>query len=145
MLRLREQIVSVRSAMPDPDQEIGSMSDTTSPAAAYAWQHRTMHIVTGVAQTDYSGYPDCREKTIKSLQSTLRLGMESDVILHTPLMSLSKKETVLLAFELNAIEAMALTHTCYNGMRPPCGRCPACKLRATGFDEAGIEDPLTQL
>ena len=114
-------------------------------AAAYAWQHSTTHIVTGVAQTDYSGYPDCREETIKSLQSTLRLGMDSDVILHTPLMSLSKKETVLLALELNAIEAMALTHTCYNGMRPPCGRCAACKLRATGFDEAGIEDPLIQL
>lgn len=111
-------------------------------AAAYAWQRDIAHIVTGVAQTDYSGYPDCREATIKALQAAIRLGMESGVTIHTPLMHLSKKETVLLAQELGALEAMALTHTCYNGVRPPCGECAACRLRARGFEEAGIADPL---
>ena len=111
-------------------------------AAAYAWQRNIEHLVTGVAQTDYSGYPDCRQETIEALQLTIRLGMASDVVIHTPLMSLSKKETVLLARDLGALEAMALTHTCYEGRRPPCGECPACVLRARGFNEAGIEDPL---
>lgn len=111
-------------------------------AAAFAWQRGIRHLVTGVAQTDYSGYPDCRETTIESLQETLRLGLDADVTIHTPLMHRSKKETVELAVELGALEAMGLTHTCYNGERPPCGRCPACELRAKGFAEAGIEDPL---
>lgn len=111
-------------------------------AAAWAWPRKIRHIVTGVAQTDYSGYPDCREATIISLQESLRLGMESDIEIHTPLMHLSKKETVELACDLGALDAMALTHTCYNGERPPCGSCAACELRAKGFSEAGIEDPL---
>jgi 7-cyano-7-deazaguanine synthase len=111
-------------------------------AAAYAWQRNIGHLVTGVAQTDYSGYPDCREETIESLESTIRLGMESNVEIHAPLMHLSKRETVLLARDLGALEALALTHTCYEGRRPPCGVCPACKLRAKGFEQAGIEDPL---
>ena len=111
-------------------------------AAAYAWQRQISHIVTGVAQTDYSGYPDCREETLRALQQTLRLGMESTVVLHAPLMHLGKKDTVLLAEKLGALQAMALTHTCYNGLRPPCGECAACLLRARGFAEAGIDDPL---
>ncbi|MDH3339301.1 MAG: 7-cyano-7-deazaguanine synthase QueC, partial [Gammaproteobacteria bacterium] len=88
-------------------------------AAAYAYQRRIRHLVTGVAQTDYSGYPDCRSQTIESMQETLRLGIESDVRVHTPLMHKSKKETVELARELGALDAMADTHTCYNGVRPP--------------------------
>lgn len=111
-------------------------------AAAYAWPRKIAHLVTGVAQTDYSGYPDCRVETIDALQTTLRLGMESDVEIHTPLMHLSKRDTVILAQELGAIDAMALTQTCYEGERPPCGECPACRLRAKGFSEAGIDDPL---
>lgn len=111
-------------------------------AAAWAWQLGAGHLVTGVAQTDYSGYPDCREETIAALQTALQKGMESDLVIHTPLMHLSKKETVLLARDLGALEVMALTHTCYEGLRPPCGVCAACLLRARGFKEAGIEDPL---
>ena len=111
-------------------------------AAAFAYRRGAANLVTGVAQTDYSGYPDCREGTITSLQHTLRLGMEFDVTIHTPLMHLSKRETVELARDLGALPAMAFTHTCYNGKRPPCGSCPACELRAKGFAEAGIEDPL---
>lgn len=111
-------------------------------AAAYAYQVGIDNVVIGVAQTDYSGYPDCREATIAALQQALRLGMESEVTIHTPLMRLSKKETVLLARDLGALPAMALTHTCYNGERPPCGTCAACELRAKGFAEAGLDDPL---
>jgi len=111
-------------------------------AAAHAYQQKIGHLVTGVAQTDYSGYPDCREATIQAVQESVRLGMESNVEIHTPLMHLSKRETVELARDLGALDAMVLTHTCYNGVRPPCGECPACKLRAKGFAEAGIDDPL---
>ncbi len=60
-------------------------------AAAWAWPRKIRHIVTGVAQTDYSGYPDCREETMQSLQQSLRLGMESDIKIHAPLMQLSKR------------------------------------------------------
>jgi len=145
-------------ALTDPDVEVASGTDdktglpnTFVPgrnlifltfAAAYAFQRGIRHLVAGVAQTDYSGYPDCREGTITAVQHALRLGMESDVTIHTPLMHLTKKETVELARDLGALPAMALTHTCYNGEQPPCGRCPACELRARGFAEAGVEDPL---
>ena len=145
-------------ALTDPDVEVASgtneqagLPNTFVPgrnlifltfAAAYAYQRGIRHLVTGVAQTDYSGYPDCREGTITALQHALRLGMESDVTIHTPLMHLSKKETVELARDLGALPAMALTHTCYNGERPPCGQCAACELRARGFAEAGVADPL---
>lgn len=112
-------------------------------AAAYAWPRRIGNLVTGVAQTDYSGYPDCRRETMDALELALRLGMESEIQIHAPLMSLSKKQTVELAKQLGAMPAMALTHTCYNGERPPCGKCAACNLRARGFAEAGIVDPLT--
>jgi len=111
-------------------------------AAAHAYQRGVGHLVTGVAQTDYSGYPDCREATIEALRNAIQLGMDTDLQVHTPLMHRSKKQTVELACELGALEAMALTHTCYNGERPPCGACPACELRARGFAEAGVDDPL---
>ena len=111
-------------------------------AAAFAYRRGIQNIVTGVAQTDYSGYPDCREETIVALQQALRLGMETNVTIHTPLMHLGKKETVELARDLGGLPAMAYTHTCYNGERPPCGHCPACELRAKGFEQAGIADPL---
>jgi 7-cyano-7-deazaguanine synthase len=111
-------------------------------AAAFAWQRGITDLVTGVAQTDYSGYPDCRQETIDALVPALNLGMEREFTIHTPLMNLSKKETVEMARDFGALDAMALTHTCYNGQRPPCGECPACRLRAKGFEEAGIADPL---
>jgi 7-cyano-7-deazaguanine synthase len=113
-------------------------------AAAYAYRHGAQHLVTGVAQTDYSGYPDCREETIVALQKAISLGMDRKFTIHTPLMHRSKKDTVELALELGALDAMALTHTCYNGRRPPCGECQACRLRAKGFAEAGVADPLLE-
>jgi 7-cyano-7-deazaguanine synthase len=111
-------------------------------AAAYAWRRGIRHLVTGVAQTDYSGYPDCRRPTIRAVEKAISLGMDRDIRIHTPLMHLSKKETVELAMRLGALGAMAMTHTCYRGQRPPCGECAACRLRAKGFAEAGIDDPL---
>jgi 7-cyano-7-deazaguanine synthase len=111
-------------------------------AAAWAWPRRIGNLVTGVAQTDYSGYPDCRAATLESLEGTLSLGMDTAIRIHAPLMHRSKKETVELAVELGALAALADTHTCYRGKRPPCGACPACRLRAKGFAEAGIADPL---
>jgi 7-cyano-7-deazaguanine synthase len=111
-------------------------------AAALAFKKGIKHLVAGVAQTDYSGYPDCREETIAVLEQTINLGMGTHIQIHTPLMHLSKAETVRLARDVGALEVMADTHTCYRGQRPPCGECPACVLRAKGFEEAGIYDPL---
>jgi 7-cyano-7-deazaguanine synthase len=113
-------------------------------AAAHAYQRGIEHLVTGVCETDYSGYPDCRQRTIEALQQAIRLGMESQLTIHTPLMRLSKKATVELAREVGALEALAYSHTCYEGQQPPCGQCPACQLRAKGFAEAGIADPLVE-
>lgn len=112
-------------------------------AAAIAYKHQIPNIVTGVCETDYSGYPDCRHATISALETALGLGMEYPFKIHTPLMYLSKKETVEMAMKMpGCMEALAYSHTCYEGKIPPCGVCPACKLRAKGFLEAGIPDPL---
>ena len=111
-------------------------------AAAVAWQRDIKNLVIGVAQTDYSGYPDCRSTTMEALERTLNFGLDCAFKIHAPLMNLSKKETVKLASKLNAIEIMADTHTCYKGIYPPCQTCAACMLRARGFEEAGIKDPL---
>jgi len=113
-------------------------------AAAFAYQRGIKDIITGVCQTDYSGYPDCRQNTIEALQVAVNLGMEYQVKIHTPLMWMTKAETVHFAKKVGALEALAWSHTCYNGKVPPCGECPACGLRAKGFDEAGIKDPLIE-
>jgi 7-cyano-7-deazaguanine synthase len=113
-------------------------------AAALAYQRGITNVVTGVAQTDYSGYPDCRENTLKALELSIRLGMDFPLNLHAPLMFMSKAETVYLAQEVGAMEALAFSHTCYNGVQPPCGHCASCELRAKGFAEAGVPDPLIE-
>lgn len=113
-----------------------------SIAAIYAHQLGIKNIVTGVCQTDYSGYPDCRDKFIKSLKKTLNLAMETKLKIHTPLMWLTKAGTVKLMRRLGQIELLKYTHTCYKGLRSACGKCPACRLRLKGFKEAGIKDPI---
>ena len=113
-------------------------------AAAFAYQRGIKDLVTGVCQTDYSGYPDCRQNTIEAIQLAINLGMESNLRIHTPLMWMTKSESVKFAEEVGALEALAYSHTCYNGEVPPCGQCPACILRAKGFEEAGIPDPLVE-
>jgi 7-cyano-7-deazaguanine synthase len=113
-------------------------------AAAFAYQRGITELVTGVCQTDYSGYPDCRADTMAALQTALRTGMDAPFTIHTPLMHLSKKQTVEMMRDLGGLPLLAYTHTCYNGAIPPCGTCPACQLRAKGFAEAGIPDPLVE-
>jgi len=111
-------------------------------AAAWAWKRGIDDLVTGTGEADYSGYPDCRESTLKSLEQTLNLGMEGAFRIHAPLTHLSKADTVRLASRTGALEALAYSHTCYNGAQPPCGVCDSCRLRAKGFAEAGVADPL---
>ncbi len=113
-------------------------------AAAYAYQRGISEIVTGVCQTDFSGYPDCRESTMVALQAALRAGMDAPFTIHTPLMHLTKAQTVTMLRDLGGLPLLAYSHTCYEGAVPPCGRCPACVLRAKGFAEAGIADPLQE-
>lgn len=113
-------------------------------AAAYGYPHGVRHIVTGVAETDYSGYPDCRFDTLAALQQALSLGLDHAITLHAPLMHLDKAATVRLAKQLGALPALAHSHTCYRGEFPPCGDCPACELRAGGFAAAGVTDPLLE-
>jgi len=113
-------------------------------AACIAYRRGIKHIVAGMCETDYSGYPDCRDDTIKSLQATLNLGMDTRFVLHTPLMWIDKAQTWDMAADLGGTAFVDLileqTHTCYLGDRSHrhdwgygCGTCPACKLRADGY------------
>jgi 7-cyano-7-deazaguanine synthase len=111
-------------------------------AASYAYTQKIYNIVTGVCQTDYSGYPDCRQNTMESLEKMLCLGMEQEFKIITPLMWMNKAETIQLAQKHGALNALAWSHTCYEGQFPPCMKCPSCLLRQKGFDEAGIADPI---
>ena len=113
-------------------------------AAALAYRRGLDVIVAGVCETDYSGYPDCRDDTVKAMQVALSLGMDRRFVLETPLMWIDKAATWRLAEQLGGAELVALivehTHTCYLGERGQrhewgygCGRCPACTLRAQGW------------
>lgn len=106
-------------------------------AGILAEQIGARHIVTGVCETDYSGYPDCRADFIKSMNDTLNLAMDEDLIIHTPLMRLNKRETWAMADELGVLDKIRReTLTCYNGViGDGCGSCPACFLRKRGLDE----------
>jgi 7-cyano-7-deazaguanine synthase len=115
-------------------------------AAALAYRRGLRHIVAGMCETDYSGYPDCRDDTIKALQVALNLGMERRFVLHTPLMWLTKGDTWRMAEALGGAALVAAvvehTHTCYLGDRTArhpwgfgCGTCPACDLRAKGWQD----------
>ncbi|BDH63184.1 7-cyano-7-deazaguanine synthase [Lysinibacillus sp. PLM2] len=106
-------------------------------AGVIARQVGAKHIVTGVCETDFSGYPDCRDIFIKSLNVTLNLSMDDSFVIETPLMWLNKAQTWELADELGALEYVKeKTLTCYNGIiADGCGECPACKLRKNGLDE----------
>ena len=107
-----------------------------SIAAVYAREHGIRHIVTGVSQTDYSGYPDCRDSFIKSLNVTLNLAMDEQFVIHTPLMWIDKCATWALADRLGVLDIVRhKTLTCYNGIPGDgCGHCPACKLRREGLE-----------
>jgi len=113
-------------------------------AAAIAYRRDARHIVAGMCETDYSGYPDCRDDTVKAMQLALNLGMDRRFVLHTPLMWINKAETWAMAEDLGGAPLVDLvrerTHTCYLGVRDVlhdwgygCGTCPACDLRAKGY------------
>jgi 7-cyano-7-deazaguanine synthase len=113
-------------------------------AAAVAYRRGISVLVGGMCETDYSGYPDCRDDTLKSLQVTLALGLDTRMVIETPLMWIDKAGTWRLARELGGdplIELVRIeTHSCYLGDRATlhawgygCGACPACELRAKGY------------
>jgi 7-cyano-7-deazaguanine synthase len=106
-------------------------------AAVFAKQKGIKHLITGVSQSDFSGYPDCRDVFIKSMNVTLNLAMDFQFVIHTPLMWLNKMETWKLADELGVLALIRNeTLTCYNGIiGDGCGACPACKLRSKGLHE----------
>mgnify|MGYP001608621158 FL=1 len=114
-------------------------------AAAHAARCDADYIVTGVCQTDYSGYPDCRLEFIHAMQGAINAawpsGKPAPRIL-VPLMHMTKAETVAMSNAFPGChEALAWSVTCYNGLRPGCGTCPACDLRVKGFREANVTDP----
>ena len=113
-------------------------------AAALAYRRGISDLVGGMCETDYSGYPDCRDETLRSLEQAINLGMASKLAIQTPLMWLNKAQSWQLAATLGGQELVELirteTHTCYLGERGVlhawgygCGRCPACELRARGY------------
>lgn len=108
-----------------------------STAAVYARENGIRHIITGVSQTDFSGYPDCRDSFIRSLNVTLNLAMDSQFIIHTPLMWLDKAQTWEMADRLGVLDLVRNdTLTCYNGIKGDgCGHCPSCKLRRYGLEK----------
>ena len=113
-------------------------------AGVLAYRRGVKHLVAGMCETDFSGYPDCRDDTIKCMQLALNLGMERRFVIHTPLMWIDKAATFALAHEIGGDAFLQVlvedTHTCYLGDRSQrhvwgygCGKCPACRLRAEGF------------
>jgi len=113
-------------------------------AGALAYRRGARHLIAGMCETDFSGYPDCRDDTMKAMQLALNLGMERRFVIHTPLMFIDKAATFALAHEMAGQDFVDLlvedTHTCYLGDRSQrhdwgygCGSCPACRLRADGF------------
>ncbi|HDD5812240.1 7-cyano-7-deazaguanine synthase QueC [Staphylococcus aureus] len=106
-------------------------------AGALAYQIGAKHIIIGVCETDFSGYPDCRDSFIKSMNVTLSLAMDKDFVIHTPLMWLNKAETWKLSDELEVLDYIRTkTLTCYNGIiGDGCGECPACHLRQRGLNQ----------
>jgi len=113
-------------------------------AGALAYRRGIKHLVAGMCETDFSGYPDCRDDTVKAMQLALTLGMDRRYVIHTPLMWIDKAQTFALALEIGGETLVELllteTHTCYLGDREHlhpwgfgCGECPACRLRAEGY------------
>ena len=121
-------------------------------AGALAYRRGARHIVAGMCETDYSGYPDCRDDTVKAMQVALSLGLDRRVTLHTPLMWVDKAGTFAMAREIAGQAFLDLiveqTHTCYVGDRSHrhpwgygCGACPACELRAQGYAKFRADSP----
>ena len=109
------------------------------------------NLYTGVCQEDFGGYWDCRQSFIWEMEKALSQGIYGNMTgirVHTPLMNLSKKDSVILAkntFKDDFDDVFGLTHTCYDGVEGGCGKCHACILRDRGFGEAGLDDPLWKI
>ena len=136
--------LTVPSVSMDEEKPEGTFPNTFVPgrnlfflsiAAVYAREHGIKNIVTGVSQTDFSGYPDCRDSFVRSLNVTLNLAMDGQFVIHTPLMWLDKAQTWALADSLGVLDIIRNeTLTCYNGIPGDgCGHCPACTLRNAGL------------
>lgn len=144
--QLSSNALTDTSVVMDKDKPAEKLPNTFVPgrnlffisiAAVYARERGIQNIVTGVSQTDFSGYPDCRDTFVKSLNVTLNMAMDEQFVLHTPLMWLDKCETWALADELGVMDIVRKdTVTCYNGVPGDgCGDCPACKLRRRGLEK----------
>ena len=106
-------------------------------AAMYAYQVGAQTLITGVCETDFSGYPDCRNHFVQAQQTALQLGMDSNITIETPLMWLNKAQTWALADRYGNLDFIRnQTLTCYNGIiGDGCQTCPACELREKGLQE----------
>ena len=135
-----------RSMQMDREKPANSYPNTFVPgrnllfltfAATLAYVQNIRHLVTGVSEADYSGYPDCRDTFIRSANATLNLSMDKQFVIHTPLMWRNKKQVWQLADELGVFDIVKNeTLTCYNGIPANgCGECPACLLRNKGLEE----------
>jgi 7-cyano-7-deazaguanine synthase len=147
------------SALTDDDLEVPTEAEEGIPvtyvparnmiflalSSAYAEVIGATAVYTGVSAVDYSGYPDCRPEFIKSMEETINLATKAGVTgqnihVKTPLIHLSKKETIEAGLSLNV--PYELTTSCYNGKETACGKCDSCQLRLKGFKEAGSTDPI---
>ena len=144
--QLNHNALTDSSIVMDQEKPAGALPNTFVPgrnlfflsiAAVYAREIGAFDIVTGVSQTDFSGYPDCRDAFIRSLNVTLNMAMEEQFIIHTPLMWIDKAETWKLADDLGVLDVIRRrTLTCYNGIPGDgCGHCPACHLRRAGLEQ----------
>lgn len=115
-------------------------------AGALAYRRGVSHLVAGVCETDYSGYPDCRDETVQAMARALKLGMDKELLIETPLMRIDKAQTLAMALKIGGDAFIRLvvdeTHSCYLGDRSHrhdwgygCGECPACRLRAQGWEK----------
>lgn len=115
-------------------------------AGALAYRRHASHLVAGMCETDYSGYPDCRDETIQTMARALRLGMDKELLIETPLMRIDKAATFEMARKIGGDALIRLvvedTHSCYLGDRSHrhdwgygCGTCPACQLRMQGWEK----------
>lgn len=120
-------------------------------AATLAYRRGLKHLITGVCETDFSGYPDCRDDTMKVLQAAINLGTDARFVIHTPLMWIDKKQTWEMAEALGGESLVEIirsgTHTCYRGERSTehawgfgCGTCDACRLRCIGWQDYAYRD-----
>jgi len=152
--------LEINSAMHDPSKDVSGQHEMfahlpatflpfrnlflITAAAAKGLEFGVTNVVTGICQTDSSGYPDTRENFRQNLEDTLSSAIDTKMTIHAPLMYLSKANTVRMMHDLGKMDWYKYTHTCYNGVNPPCEECPSCRLRIKGFDEAGFIDPLME-